>query len=284
MPPLDYLLLRFIRRRLPDWVMRAVLNRRLGIRPGLETRDPEAAVARYQSMLEAKGRTIADRTILVLGYGGSFGVAVELLRRGARHVVLCDPYASPDSRVNLAWLNKEEPYLRREASEITTNPEWITLVHTRIMDYELRGGRKVDFVLSSSVYEHLLSPDKETQALARLTAAGGFQLHLIDLRDHFFKYPFEMLCYSGEIWRRWLNPTSNLNRFRIWDYKTTFRRYFQKVECEVISSDMAAFRKIKPRIKSEFLSGDESRDAITRIGVYVERPYLTERVVLQGLS
>ncbi len=273
MAPLDYLLLRFIRRRLPDWVMRAVLSRRIGIRPGLETRDPEAAVARYQSMLEAKGRTIADRTILVLGYGGSFGVAVELLRRRARHVVLCDPYASPDSRVNLDWLNKEEPYLHQEADEITTNPEWITLVHTRIMDYELRGGRKVDLVLSSSVYEHLLSPDKETQALARLTTADGFQLHLIDLRDHFFIYPFEMLCYSEEIWRRWLNPTSNLNRFRIWDYETTFRRYFQKVECEILSSDMAAFRKIKPRIKSEFLRGDESRDAITRIAVFACRPY-----------
>ena len=69
--------------------------------------------------------------------------------------------------------------------------------------------------------------DGITHALAGLTAAGGLNIHFVDLRDHFFRYPFEMLHYSEAAWRRWLNPTSNHNRYRVWDYRRVFEAAFR---------------------------------------------------------
>ena len=57
----------------------------------------------------------------------------------------------------------------------------------------------VDLVLSNSVLEHVQDVDATIKALAALTDSNGMQIHFIDLRDHYFKYPFEMLCYSDKI-------------------------------------------------------------------------------------
>jgi len=130
----------------------------------------------------------------------------------------------------------------------------------------------VDLVLSSSVYEHLDDVEGITEALATHTVAGGAQLHFIDLRDHFFKYPFEMLCYSEATWSNWLNPTSNHNRYRLLDYERVFKTYFQEVKVKVTGSDPAAFEKARRRIRPEFLSGDPAIDAVTLATVYVALP------------
>ena len=92
----------------------------------------------------------------------------------------------------------------------------------------------MDLVLSTSVYEHLDDVDGITQALAKLTAPDGAQLHFVDLRDHYFKYPFEMLKFSEAVWRNFLNPTSNLNRFRLPDYRRIFEKLFT-IDCHILS-------------------------------------------------
>jgi hypothetical protein len=103
--------------------------------------------------------------------------------------------------------------------------------------------------------------------LARATAPGGVQLHFVDLRDHFFKHPFEMLCHSERVWRGLLNPASNLNRLRPWDYERIFRTSFPRVTVEPLAADLGAFRAARSRIRPEFLTGDDTRDAVTRIFV-----------------
>jgi hypothetical protein len=62
------------------------------------------------------------------------------------------------------------------------------------------------------------------------------------MRDHFFKYPFEMRCYSEKSWRRFLNPGSNLNRLRVWDYVRLFSSRFSRVIIHVRYSDLPVFR------------------------------------------
>ena len=94
----------------------------------------------------------------------------------------------------------------------------------------------VDIVLSSSVYEHLDDVEGITRALAGLTKPDGIQIHFVDLRDHFFKYPFEMLRFSESAWRNWLNPSSNHNRYRLWDYRRVFESCFEQVEIEVLDA------------------------------------------------
>jgi hypothetical protein len=115
------------------------------------------------------------------------------------------------------------------------------------------------------VLEHVEDMAGTVPELARATTPQGQQFHFVDMRDHFFKYPFEMLCYSEKVWRGLLNPGSNLNRLRARDYQRIFSATFPKVTVRTLASDVAAFRKTRPRIRREFLTGDEEQDAVTRI-------------------
>ena len=81
------------------------------------------------------------------------------------------------------------------------------------------------------------------------------------------KYPFEMLTFTEQIWRTWLNPGSNLNRYRITDYRRAFQIYFKKVDIAVLERDRYAFEQIRNRIRPEFITGDIETDAATQIRV-----------------
>ena len=258
MPPLDYLVLRLIRRHLPDRAIRALLGRSLIIRPGLETRAPQAASRRFLDALKAAGETITGRRVMIFGYGGRFEVAVELLRAGAGHVLLVDPYAPPPPAAKLS----AEPAL--------------TVVNAPLDSYLSSGGAGVDLVFSNSVLEHVGDVAGTVKDLARVTTSAGQQFHFIDLRDHFFKHPFEMLCYSDRQWRRFLNPGSNLNRLRADDYQRLFSQGFGQVKFEILYSDLPAFRAVRSRIRPEFLSGNDERDAATHILLRASRPSATK--------
>ena len=86
----EYLLLRFLRRNLPEKAVKTLLRKRLIIKPGLETREPRKAVERYQALLNEHSLSFTGKNVLIFGYGGSLAVAVELLRSGCAHVTVCD--------------------------------------------------------------------------------------------------------------------------------------------------------------------------------------------------
>lgn len=272
MPPLDYLLARFIRRQLPPSLVTFLLRHSLILKPGLETSDPKAAVDRYEQILRQHGIPLAGKRVLDFGYGGHFGVGVELLRRGAQHVVLCDPFVRPDHRRNRLLLQSYEEFLQLNGEMVLPNPNYFTLIEQDVRQLSPSALPPCDLVVSTSVYEHVDDPLSVTQALARFTQPGGVHVHFVDLRDHFFKYPFEMLCYSETTWRRWLNPTSNLNRYRVWDYQRTFEACFREVEIEVLERDEAAWARVQSRVRSQFRSGDSSWDAVTLIRIFARDP------------
>jgi hypothetical protein len=268
-----YIFLRIIRHFIPEAMARFLLKRRWIIRPGLESSDPTAAVDNYIQALMAYGRSIEGKHILVFGYGGRFAVGVELLRRGAAHVVLCDHFVLLDKERNLELLPEYKDFLLTENNDVMPRPEFISLVHGDIRDDSIQKQiQEVDYVLSTSVYEHLDDVDGITRALSKLTVEDGAQLHFVDLRDHYFKYPFEMLTFSEAVWRNFLNPTSNLNRFRLRDYRSVFETYFQKNTFVVSAQDIPKFEAARARIRPEFLTGDASADAVTLIHILAESP------------
>jgi SAM-dependent methyltransferase len=264
-------MLRLVRRLMPGAVMRLLLRAGIGVEPGLETRQPRAAADRYLKVLGQHNLRINGWRVMVFGYGGHLGLGLELLRSGAAQVVLLDPYATPKLDPNAALLRKGEDYLEREGEELLPNPEHLVLSSQTIEAYAATA-EPMDLVLSSSVYEHLRAPDRVTKQLARIMRPMGYQLHFIDLRDHFFKYPFEMLCHSEGVWSRFLNPPSNLNRLRLRDYQALFQSTFERVDLEILESDQQAFERARPRIRTEFLSGDIEADAATRVRVWLEGP------------
>jgi hypothetical protein len=270
---LEYIVLRLMRHFMPESVARFLLKRRWIIRPGLESSDPSSAVEQYIGALSAHGLSIDGKRVLVFGYGGRFAVGVELLRRGAAHVVLCDHFVLLDKERNLKLLPEYADYLVAENNEVKPRFEYITLFHGDIREALLQNQISgVDFVLSTSVYEHLDDVEGITRALENLTLAHGSQLHFVDLRDHYFKYPFEMLKFSEPVWRNYLNPTSNLNRFRVRNYREEFQTYFQKVEINVLNRQEKEFRAAQPWIRPEFLTGDETEDSITLISIFSQGP------------
>ena len=270
---LKYLLLRLFRHFMPESAARFLLKRRWVIQPGLESNDPAAAVKQYIDVLTAHGRSLNGKRVLVFGYGGRFAVGVELLRQGAGHVVLCDHFVLLDKERNRELLSNYADYLDTKNDNVMPRPEFITLLHGDIREESIQSQiSEVDYVLSTSVYEHLDDVDGITRALAKLTSPQGVQLHFVDLRDHYFKYPFEMLAYSKNTWTNFLNPTSNLNRFRLTSYREVFDAYFQKVDIAILERLEDKFRATRSRIRPEFLTGDETVDSVTLIQVLAESP------------
>lgn len=270
---LPYLVPRLVRHFLPEKIVRALLLRNMVIRPGLETSNPLAAVQRYVDVLSARGLSFSGKRVLVFGYGGRFDLGFGLLKEGAAHVILCDKYAPTDETHNRQVFGDEEKYFYAKQHGLRPRSEWMTLLESDIRDVGVAGEvEPVDMVLSSSVYEHLDDVEGITQALARLTKRDGLQIHFVDLRDHFFKYPFEMLRFSERTWRNWLNPSSNHNRYRLWDYRRVFEACFGHVEIEVLDREDNAFRQLRPFIRPEFVSGNLQEDAVTLIRVIASKP------------
>ncbi len=270
--PLDYLLARLVRRLLPSAVVSFLLRRGIVIKPGLETTDPKAAAERYEQTLQEYGLKLQGKRVLDFGYGGHFGIGVELLSRGAQHVVLCDPFALPDHSRNRLLLDAYGRYLQIEGDKVWPHPKFFTLLQRDIRQVQEGEIEPCDLVVSTSVYEHVDEPLQVTRALARLTHPQGAHVHFVDLRDHFFKYPFEMLCFSEKTWKRWLNPTSNLNRYRLWDYQRVFEKFFHSVEIKVLARDELAWARVRHRVRREFISGDPTQDSVTLIRIFAREP------------
>lgn len=276
---LRYLLLRLIRHFMPEGLARFLLKRRWIIKPGLESTDPFAASQRYVETLSELGESITGKRVLVFGYGGRFAVGVDLLKRGASHVILCDHFVLLDTERNGELFSEYGSYLKVEQDEVQPRGEFITLLHGDIREESIqRQVAQADVILSTSVFEHLDDVPGITNALAKLTAPGGTHLHFVDLRDHFFKYPFEMLKYSENVWKNFLNPTSNLNRYRLNDYKHVFESNFVKVEFMVLERLIEEFHKAKDNIRPEFKTGKDGVDAVTLIYVIAREPFGAQRL------
>ncbi len=266
---LPYLIPRLIRRFMPEKLVRTLLLRNIIIQSGLETNNPFAAIQRYSEVLARHELSFQGKRVLVFGYGGRFDIGFGILKEGAAHVILCDKYAPPDEEHNRRMFGAEEKYFVMDSQGLRPRPAWMSLLEADIREVTLE---PVDIVISSSVYEHLDDVEGITRALSRLTRPDGIHMHYVDLRDHFFKYPFEMLRFSESTWRKWLNPSSNHNRYRLWDYRRVFEACFEQVEIEILSREDEAFRKIQPHLRPEFISGNLDEDAVGTIQVVALKP------------
>ena len=273
MPDLKYVLPRVVRHFLPESAVSFLLKNRLIIQPGLETLSPEKAVKRYLDQLRLHKLSLESKRVMVFGYGGNLTIGCLLLEAGALQVVLCEKEGFTNV-LNMDSLRMRFPqYFFKDPIGIKVNPKFLVLYHGDIAKLAVnKSFEKIDLVLSTSVFEHLKDPQQVIKSLAQLTSPNGSHLHFIDLRDHFFKYPFEMLCYTNSIWERWLNPTSNLNRFRISDYRDLFNHYFSETKIDAEERDLEKFSVSRTRIQKQFLSMNDEEDSTTQIHLVASFP------------
>ncbi len=265
---LAYIIPRVIRHFLPDQVAEWMKRRQIIIKAGMETLDPKAAAQRYLDHFNRNKIKITDKTVLIFGYGATFSTACELLHAGAKKIILWEREELPLPIITQDIFQNYPDHFIETASGIQPQPDLLQIIHADITQDVTSHVDKVDLVISSSVFEHVGEVKEVTQALSHLTKKGGEHFHFVDLRDHYFKYPFEMLTFDTKTWKNWLNPTSNLNRYRMHQYEGIFTKYFSEVEVKIIESDHAAFQMTIPNIRSEFLSGDVKKDAATIITIH----------------
>ena len=269
---IDYVFLRLIRHFMPDKFVKVLLNHGIIIKPGLETRSPDIAVERLKEDLSRLNYHLGGKRVMIFGYGGNPMFACEMLKLGAEKIVLCERAGFPDINIQSSMINVND-YFINVNGRIKPDPKYMDVLHDEITNIARRlQYEPVDLVLSSSVFEHLGNVTSITQSLASITSRKGIHIHYIDLRDHYFKYPFEMLCFSENTWVNWLNPGSNLNRLRLNDYQLIFAQYFNKVEIDIMENNVEAFENARPHIREKFISGDNQADSATMIRVTAKSP------------
>lgn len=262
MTPIDYLALRTLRRMTPQKIVDWMLDQGVYLKPGRDTDQPDESVRVYCEAGRRAAQSIAGKRVLVFGYGGSLGVALGLLEAGAEHVYLQDPFAPVRSARNRRLpADRMARFFRGGPQDWHPCPERVTIVREHLPDIAPRHEAAIDWIVSTSVFEHVADVESNIAACARIMRPGGINVHQIDLRDHYFRYPFEMLCHSEKVWQKWLNASNNLNRWRLRQYETAFVRHFQSVGVRVRLSLATQLSMAKKRIRSEFLTGHDEVDA-----------------------
>jgi hypothetical protein len=80
-----------------------------------------------------------------------------------------------------------------------------------------------------------------------------------------------MLKYPVNVWQNFLNPTSNLNRFRLNDYQRIFDENFQQVKITVLERLLEEFHRVKEQVRPEFKTGDDAVDAVALMVVIASK-------------
>ncbi len=248
-----YLLPRVIRRKcLPTAVPRALSAWLPGFRANAGTRSCAQVLKLYDQSLVPKFGTEwpRDRRILEVGIGATNSSAYEAAARGATCAVAFEPFVALNASLDATLLAE---CARRHALA----PGAIAARVRRATSLDPLADASIDLVLSNSVLEHVSGMDDLAQDLCRVLAPGGAMLHLVDYRDHYFRYPYHHLLWSDAVWDRWLNP-GDLPRWRIRDHVECFERHGLHVEILRASPLAAEFEKVRTRIHPRFRTYDES--------------------------
>jgi hypothetical protein len=196
LPPPLYWTLRLGRKFTPRFAIDWMMDNEVFLRPGQDTQNPAGAADLYADAAAPHQACFAGASILIMGFGGGYGVALELLERGAEHVALQDPYAplrvQRNDRLDPERMSRH--FRRTGDGHWQPNPERVSVVREHLPEYAARNEGRFEMVLSNSVLEHIQTEEvpEHISASARLCKPGGLSIHHIDLRDHVFRYTFEM--------------------------------------------------------------------------------------------
>lgn len=239
-----YLLPRIARRVLPEQVALRFLSKRHKSDDLIY-----AGSQRYYRLIELARQWdpqfhLRGATLLEAGTGVYNPTAAPLLLGGVERFILLEPYlggmldlprfnARHAALLHLAETDAGFPLPRAAgaAQWLAAAPDvWPSRVEwlERLWEETGLAAESVDCVCSISVLEHLRAPEAIIAESARVLRAGGWMLNLVDMRDHYFKYPFEMLKYSPGQWRLLTTRAGGagyLNRWRLGDWLQALERH-----------------------------------------------------------
>ena len=257
----EYVALRMVRRFLvPERVLKRVGGFVPYYRTNLNEVDPRPVIELYERSLARAGLRIPpDPVILEIGSGATNSVGYALAQGGLAgstgRVLLHEPYAELDREA-------DERHRAGLAAGVYQRVE-------RISTLAGVDAGSVDLILSHSVLEHLRDPAATIAELERVLAPSGVMLHVVDYRDHFFKYPFHFLLFSRASWERWLDP-GDLPRWRLGDHLRMLRDRGLRADVLDTESLPREFAQVRERIHPDFDRADPNV-AVARATLLVRR-------------
>lgn len=244
----EYILLRIIRKFL---FPHAILERFGACLPYYELNtslaNPTDIANRYVKLLGDEIE-IPGKNILEIGPGPTNSVGYELAALGAGTVWAFEPHWRLETRT-------DEKFLFSSAKKHNLPPTKLKDIVRRVKNLSDIPNDSVDIILSNSVLEHVSNLNSLSSQCFQKCKAGGIMGQIVDLRDHFFKYPYHFLTFKKKTWDRFLNP-GDLPRWRLNDILSALSaaKFSNKI-IEFEKSDQE-FAKIKPYVSSDFNSMD----------------------------
>jgi SAM-dependent methyltransferase len=141
--------------------------------------------------------------------------------------------------------------------------------------FDLHGG--YDHIVSRSVLEHVVDPDRALRSMASALAPGGRMIHKVDLRDHGLYTPFahelKFLEVRESVYRLMDRWSGRPNRLRLDTYRAALDA--TGLEYQILVTRLASVGDIDPHVPYAHIDAG-LRDASAR---YVEevRPRLAAR-------
>jgi len=247
---LEYVSLRLVRRYL---LSDSVLLRYGAYLPYYRTNrnqsNPATLIDDYSRLLERRGWRASDCRVLEVGVGRTNSTGYEMAARfGLRTLDAFEPFVELSSR-------EDARFLRDVAARYGLEPEVLRRRVRRIADLKALPAAGTDLILSNSVLEHVSDPRALFADFRRLLRPGGAMLHLVDYRDHFFKYPFHFLQFRKSTWDRFLNP-GDLPGWRLYDHAEQLEAAGFAVEILESTTDSRAYAAIAPRVSPDYRKDD----------------------------
>ena len=158
-------------------------------------------------------------SVLELGSGDSYGVALKFIQHGARRVVCTDRFESArsvpgETRVyrQLFESAQSEAEKRRLAHALRFTDEGFVLEKSRIQQLiapaeqlpQYLGGEQFDLIVSRAVLEHVLDVEGVFRSIVSLLRPGGRTVHAVDFENHGLfeaQGPVYFLRFPDWLWR-----------------------------------------------------------------------------------
>jgi SAM-dependent methyltransferase len=290
-----YVFMRLARRLLPDSLAYRMLSRDLL---------PVAALAEvfrtYAALLHDYSMPVRGRVIAECGPGTYNSAAFGLLRMGAAKVFLQEPFLHDQDYGRwkgrmlelLHELDQDGP--PKEPGEApgaeakdSLRPEDIlgpAAWNRARVDWQSCPAQatpcaadSLDLILSHHVLEHIPDIAAVFREQMRVLRPGGRLLHVVDLRDHYFAYPLEMLTFSRFAWERILTSPSRgagfQNRLRADDYEGLLAKAgFREIAWKALQEDGPELERVRPRLHPDFSAKPGKVLRATRIALAARKP------------
>jgi SAM-dependent methyltransferase len=179
-----------------------------------------AVMTEWTSYIErdvtAAGKAISGSTFLEVGPGHSIGVAVNLIKAGAKRVYALDVEKYAD-------LFALDPKLRERFHYVIVREQ---------ADWPIEP-QSVDVVYSYFSGEHLRYPERVVKAMQRVLRRDGVCIFAVDLEDHAHRDTnrLQFLYYGPKLWEAMFSQRGAwTNRLLEPNWRDLFQQSFEKVE------------------------------------------------------